>query len=66
MNTQAMTVTLNESAVQTLAKYRQALLAFEAVGHGTEEGADLFLAMERAAEELGKQIAALAPEIDIH
>ncbi|MGN7738636.1 hypothetical protein ACTJKT_01380 [Pseudomonas sp. 22526] len=61
-NTQAMTVTLDANAVEALSRYRQALSAFEAVGHGTDEGADLFLATERAAEDLGKQIAVLAPE----
>ncbi|WP_439126313.1 MAG: hypothetical protein ACNJA3_28505 (plasmid) [Pseudomonas rhizophila] len=62
-NTHAMTVTLDANAVEALSRYRQALSAFEVVGHGTDEGADLFLASERAAEELGKQIAALAPDV---
>lgn len=61
-NTQEMTVTLDVNAVAALTRYRQALSAFQAVGHGADEGADLFLAAERAAEELGKQIAALAPD----
>ncbi|KPC01969.1 hypothetical protein QO021_28220 (plasmid) [Pseudomonas amygdali pv. lachrymans] len=60
-NTQAMTVTLDAKAVEALALYRQALSAFQAVGHGADEGAALFLATERAAEDLGKRIAALAP-----
>lgn len=56
-----LTLTLDAEAVTAILRYRQALLAFEAVGHGADEGADLFLAVERAAEELGKQVAALAP-----
>ncbi|HJH19468.1 MAG TPA: hypothetical protein K8W20_12225 [Pseudomonas lactis] len=62
-NNQAMTVTLDANAVEALARYRQALSAFQAVGHGADEGADLFLATEHAAEELGKRIAELAPAI---
>lgn len=62
-NCQAVTVALDTSAVEALARYRQALSAFQAVGHGTDEGADLYLDTERAAEDLGKQIAALAPAI---
>jgi hypothetical protein len=61
-NTQPMTVTLDTNAVEALSRYRQALSAFQAVGHGSDEGADLYLAAERTAEELGKQIAALAPD----
>ncbi|MHC5208765.1 hypothetical protein [Pseudomonas chlororaphis] len=60
-NCQTVTVALDANAVEALSRYRQALSAFEAVGHGAVEGADLFLATERAAEDLGKQIAALAP-----
>lgn len=62
-NIQAMTVTLDTSAVKALARYRHALSAFQAVGHGTDQGADLYLDTERAAEDLGKQIASLAPAI---
>ncbi|MBA6105266.1 hypothetical protein [Pseudomonas monteilii] len=62
-NTQAMTLTLDSNAVEALARYRQALSAFQEVGHGTDQGADLYLDAERAAEDLGKQIAALAPTI---
>ncbi|GLF10561.1 hypothetical protein [Pseudomonas aeruginosa] len=65
-NTQAMTVTLDAKAVEALSQYRQALAAFQAVGHGTDEGAALFLASERAAEELGRQVEALAPSTDSH
>lgn len=61
-NTQPMTVTLDTNAVEAPARYRQALSAFQAVGQGFDVGADLYLAAERAAEELGKQIAALAPD----
>ena len=56
-----MTVTLDAQAVEALSHYRQALSAFQAVGHGSDEGADLFLTSERAAEELGRLIADLAP-----
>ncbi|TCV62748.1 hypothetical protein [Pseudomonas fluorescens] len=62
-NTQAMTITLDANALEALSRYRKALSAFEDVGHGADEGAELFLATERAAEELGKQIAALAPDV---
>ncbi|MFU5667493.1 hypothetical protein ACM7UX_31580 [Pseudomonas aeruginosa] len=55
-----MTLTLDAKAVEALDQYRQALAAFQAVGHGSEEGADLYLTAENAAENLGKQIAALA------
>jgi hypothetical protein len=60
-NSDAMTVTLDAEAVEALSHYRQALSAFQAVGHGSDEGADLFLTSERAAEELGRLIADLAP-----
>ena len=63
---QTMTVTLDAKAVEALSHYRQALTAFQAVGHGTDEGADLFQASERAAVELGRQVAALAPSTDSH
>lgn len=59
-DTPAMTLTLDANALEALARYRQALLAFQAVGHGSEEGGDLYLTAESAAEDLGKQIAALA------
>ena len=63
-NSQTVTVTLSAAAVEALSRYRQAKSTFEVVGHDAEECADLFLATERAAEELGKQIAALAPDTD--
>ncbi|NNB33892.1 hypothetical protein [Pseudomonas fragi] len=61
-----MTVTLDAEAVEALSHYRQALSAFQAVGHGTDEGADLFLTSEKAAEELGRLIADLAPATTGH
>lgn len=60
MTNTAMTLTLDAKAVEALDQYRQALSAFQAVGHGSDEGADLYLTAENAAEDLGKQIAALA------
>lgn len=63
-NTPAKTLTLDANALDALARYRQAHSAFQAVGHGSDEGADLYLASENAAEELGKQIAALAQAAD--
>jgi hypothetical protein len=59
-----MTLTLDANALDALARYRQACSAFQAVGHGSDEGADLYLASESAAEELGKQVAALAQAAD--
>ncbi|WP_343177154.1 hypothetical protein [Pseudomonas sp. 4810-S13] len=56
-----LTLTLDSEAVAALLRYRKAHTAFATVGHGAEEGADLYLAVERAAEELGKRVAALAP-----
>lgn len=54
------TLTLDAKAVEALDQYLQALQAFQAVGHGTDDGANLYLAAERAAEDLGKRIAVLA------
>lgn len=65
-NCNAVTVTLDAKAVEALSQYRQALSAFQEVGHGTDKGADLYLDTERAAEELGRQVAALAPATDSH
>lgn len=59
-NAPAMTLTLDANALDALVRYRQALSAFQAVGHGSDEGGDLYLASEAAAEELGKQVATLA------
>lgn len=62
-NTQAMAVTLDANAVEALARHRQALSAFQAIGHGADESADPCLVTERASEELGKRIAGLTPAI---
>lgn len=60
-DTRGMSVVLDGKAIDALARYRKALAAFEAVGHEGEKGAELFLASERAAEDLGRLVAALSP-----
>ncbi|QCI13093.1 hypothetical protein E6B08_17705 [Pseudomonas putida] len=57
-------MTLDAKAAEALSRYREALSAFQAVGHGTDEGADLYLSAERAAEDFGRQIAVLAAKED--
>ncbi len=54
---------LDESAVEALARFRQADAAFKAVGHGSEEGANLYLDAECTAQDLGRKVAALIPEV---
>ncbi|WP_410480373.1 hypothetical protein [Pseudomonas sp. DCA-1] len=56
-------VTLDPTAVEMLVSYRRAQAAFEEIGHGTDHGADLFIAAESAAEKLGKYIAVLAGDV---
>lgn len=63
-NTNQLTVHLDDQAIEALKRYRHAQFAFDAVGHGGKNGAELFLAAEKAAEHLGKLIAALAPDFN--